>query len=61
MDQHGRSWTVILHPVKRQVGGSTPPLTTVLICGDALYFLVFMTATSLSASGGLSAASADRA
>jgi hypothetical protein len=26
--QLGRSWTVNLHPEKRKVGGSTPPLTT---------------------------------
>jgi len=28
MDQHGLSWTVILHPEKRKVGSSTLPLTT---------------------------------
>jgi hypothetical protein len=27
-DLHGQSWTVVLNPEKRKVGGSTPPLTT---------------------------------
>jgi len=34
IDLRGRSCTVIRNPEKRKVGGSTPPLTTILTCAD---------------------------
>jgi hypothetical protein len=33
-DHYGRACTMILAPEKRKVGGSTPPLTTLLTCED---------------------------
>jgi hypothetical protein len=39
-DPSGRACTVILNPEKRKVGGSTPPLTTVLTCADLCLVIV---------------------